>query len=516
MTVIQRYVSGVLAVIGLLAATAGASDLKSTARGSEDQESGRGGILLRAAGIVGRPQLVRPDGSTVQLSSGGYLSLGSAVETGEDEHLAIVIAPTRRTAVEQADLIVLGPQTRVQFVSPTTATEDAGDKPVVEAVVQRGALRALVRHVGAASAFSLRLGERRVNLDGADLVVTFEPGEDDLSLRLHKGSLVMMQGDRKIRLQGGMMRTVEDGRILGARTMDRGTWDEAVALAAVPGVDMTQVLAAALKPVEKPAEAETSGEDADEAAGASTTGAQKPTITRSTPPGESAGEADPGGEKRSTQARETPPGRSGLPIISAQKPGTEKREIVEEYIYARLKTTKGDIVLELDRGRAPITVDNFLSYVKTGFYEDTVFHRVMSNFMIQAGGYDTNWEKKETGPPIKSEWPTGLRNVRGTIAMARRNTPDSATSQFFINVKNNAFLDNPPGMDGYTVFGKVIDGMDVVEAIKDAPVKQSRLNPREKAEPVEPIVIEKVEVITAEEAGMEPKPAAATETTGEE
>jgi cyclophilin family peptidyl-prolyl cis-trans isomerase len=186
-----------------------------------------------------------------------------------------------------------------------------------------------------------------------------------------------------------------------------------------------------------------------------------------------------------------------------RRPGTTSREIVEEYIYVRMQTSMGDIILELDRGRAPITVDNFLTYVETGFYHGTIFHRVMSNFAIQGGAYDEDWEEKQAGPPIKSEWPNGLSNRRGAIAMARRNLPDTATSQFFINVRNNPVLDNPPGQAGYTVFGKVIEGMDVVDAIKDTPVQRSRLNQRERAEPVELIVIEEIEVIPPEAARSE-------------
>jgi peptidyl-prolyl cis-trans isomerase A (cyclophilin A) len=502
MIMIHRHLLGFLAVLGLLAASLNASDTKPGQQGSAGRAEGGPAILLRAAGVVGKPQLISPDGSRVQLSIGGNPSLGSTVETGENDRLAIAIAPTRSTALEQADLLILGPRTRVRFEPAATAEDEANGKPVVQAIIERGAVRALVRQAGAECAFAVRMGERTMSLKGADLVADVDPEQDDVSLYLHNGSLVLLDGDRKIRLKGGMMRIIEEGRILGARTMQRSTWDEAVALAAVPGVDVTQVVAAAVT-----ATGESSS--GDESGGEVSTADERPEREKPTVTGSSAGNKPAvrqPGEQEAT-SREAPPGeRRELPTISAQKPGTTKREIVEEYVYVRMTTTAGDIVLELDRGRAPITVDNFLAYLKTGFYEGTIFHRVMSNFMIQGGGYDTNWEKKQTGPPIKSEWPTGLRNLRGTIAMARRNTPDSATSQFFINVTDNAFLDSPPGTAGYTVFGKVIDGMDVVDAIKDAPVQQSRLNRREKAEPVEPVVIEKVELITAEEAGVKPTP----------
>ena len=134
----------------------------------------------------------------------------------------------------------------------------------------------------------------------------------------------------------------------------------------------------------------------------------------------------------------------------------------------KLETTKGDIVIELNQEQAPETVKNFLGYVRDGFYDGTIFHRVINNFMIQGGGFDNQMMQKMTQDPIKNEADNGLPNDRGTIAMARTPDPDSATSQFFINHKDNAFLNytapNEQGW-GYCVFGRVTDGMDVVDAI---------------------------------------------------
>ncbi len=138
----------------------------------------------------------------------------------------------------------------------------------------------------------------------------------------------------------------------------------------------------------------------------------------------------------------------------------------------RLQTTKGDIVIELDRARAPKTVDNFLSYVKSGFYEGTVFHRVIRGFMIQGGGLTESMMQKKTETPIPNEADNGLKNLRGTIAMARTNDPNSATAQFFINTVDNAFLDfkaKTVSGWGYCVFGKVVEGLDVVDAIEALP-----------------------------------------------
>jgi cyclophilin family peptidyl-prolyl cis-trans isomerase len=135
-----------------------------------------------------------------------------------------------------------------------------------------------------------------------------------------------------------------------------------------------------------------------------------------------------------------------------------------------LKTSEGDIVLELDHDKAPITVDNFLGYVKRGFYDGTIFHRSIKGFMIQGGGYTTDYEKKPTEAPIKNEADNGLKNVRGAIAMARTSDPNSATAQFFINTVDNLHLDFASPTDtgwGYAVFGKVVEGMDVVDRIQD-------------------------------------------------
>lgn len=130
-----------------------------------------------------------------------------------------------------------------------------------------------------------------------------------------------------------------------------------------------------------------------------------------------------------------------------------------------IETTKGDMVVELYPKEAPITVENFLFYVDSGFYNGLVFHRVIDGFMIQGGGFTKEGQQKQTSLPIKLESDNGLLNERGTIAMARTNVPDSATSQFFINTVNNDFLDYGPFNPGYAVFGRVIFGMDVVDEI---------------------------------------------------
>jgi cyclophilin family peptidyl-prolyl cis-trans isomerase len=142
--------------------------------------------------------------------------------------------------------------------------------------------------------------------------------------------------------------------------------------------------------------------------------------------------------------------------------------------HVLLKTSMGDIVLELDADKAPKSVENFLKYVKSGHYKGTIFHRVIDGFMIQGGGFDKNMMQKPTSAPIRNEASNGLKNEAYTVAMARTGEPDSATAQFFINVNNNGMLDYP-GRDGagYAVFGKVIAGQDVVDKIRLAPTKNA-------------------------------------------
>ncbi len=161
------------------------------------------------------------------------------------------------------------------------------------------------------------------------------------------------------------------------------------------------------------------------------------------------------------------------------------------------KTNHGDITLTLFADKAPKTVENFLSYVKDGFYDNTIFHRVIDGFMIQGGGMTPDMDQKDTKAPIENEANNGVANEKGTVAMARTNDPHSATAQFFINVKDNDFLNfSSESMHGwgYCVFGKVTDGMDVVEKIKN--VKTGNHGYHQDV-PVEPVVIESA-VITEE------------------
>jgi peptidyl-prolyl cis-trans isomerase B (cyclophilin B) len=159
-----------------------------------------------------------------------------------------------------------------------------------------------------------------------------------------------------------------------------------------------------------------------------------------------------------------------------------------------IKTSAGDITLELDRKRAPVTVENFLQYAKDGFYNGTIFHRVIADFMIQGGGMEPGMKKKPTRSPIRNEASNGLKNKTGTIAMARTSVVDSATAQFFINCKDNSFLDHRDTSSrgyGYAVFGRVIEGMDVVRRIEKTPTGTKGSY---RDVPVEDILIVSVEI----------------------
>ncbi|MBA6412879.1 peptidyl-prolyl cis-trans isomerase [Parahaliea sp. F7430] len=154
-----------------------------------------------------------------------------------------------------------------------------------------------------------------------------------------------------------------------------------------------------------------------------------------------------------------------------------------------IKTNQGNITVRLFRDKSPVTVANFLSYVDSGHYNGTIFHRVIPNFMVQGGGFLPDMSEKETGDPIVNESKNRLHNIRGTLAMARTNDPDSATAQFFINQRTNLQLDWAPGKPGYTVFGEVTEGMNTVDYMASSPVQS--VGPHENV-PSQPILIKEI------------------------
>ncbi len=184
-------------------------------------------------------------------------------------------------------------------------------------------------------------------------------------------------------------------------------------------------------------------------------------------------------------------------------------QLLAENTLVKMQTSEGDIYLELYNDKAPKTVENFLSYAKEDFYNGTIFHRVISTFMIQGGGFTEDLERKPTKDPIPNEANNGLKNLRGTIAMARLPDPHSATAQFFINVQDNAALNFTGEQNtntwGYAVFGKVVKGMDVVDEIRFKPTAGKM--PFRKDVPIENVVIKSVEVVESVTVAPAEKPA---------
>ena len=177
--------------------------------------------------------------------------------------------------------------------------------------------------------------------------------------------------------------------------------------------------------------------------------------------------------------------------------GTISLAAAKENPMVVLSTSMGDIKVELYADKAPVSTKNFLDYAKAGYYDGTIFHRVIPSFMVQGGGLTSDMQEKREGqkPAIKNESSNGLKNETGTLAMARTSAPDSATSQFFINVKDNAFLDKEKAQDGvgYAVFGKVVEGMDVVRKIEQ--VKTATKGPHQNV-PADPVAIKSVKVVS--------------------
>ncbi len=165
-------------------------------------------------------------------------------------------------------------------------------------------------------------------------------------------------------------------------------------------------------------------------------------------------------------------------------------------MHITLSTSKGDIILDVNEAQAPISAKNFASYVSKGFYDGLIFHRVIKGFMVQAGGFTPDMKQKSGDAPIKNEWKNGLTNARGTVAMARTQVADSASSQFFINTKDNSFLSEPRDGAGYAVFAKVVKGMEVVDAIENVPTTTKSGHGDV---PREPVLITKARPSTPEE-----------------
>lgn len=244
--------------------------------------------------------------------------------------------------------------------------------------------------------------------------------------------------------------------------------------------------------------ADTSGSAGDETAAITATAAASGTPCCESKPADYAHEqtnadAVTGGEDGSAAASTDQPKEN----IVTEQPKDDAGAAAGGNPRVKMETSKGDMIIELYPEEAPITVKNFLAYVDSGFYNDTIFHRVIADFMLQGGGFTKDMNQKPTMPPIKNEAKNGLKNERGTLSMARTAAVDSATSQFFVNLKHNEFLDHGVRDYGYAVFGKVVKGLDVVDAI--GKVKTHNVGYFGDV-PVEPVMIKKV---TRLEAGQE-------------
>lgn len=201
--------------------------------------------------------------------------------------------------------------------------------------------------------------------------------------------------------------------------------------------------------------------------------------------------------------------KTALLLALALVGGTSAAALAETRV--RLDTNLGAITLELADAQAPKTVANFLAYAREGFYNGTIFHRVIDGFMIQGGGFSADFQQKPTRAPVQNEADNGLKNLRGTVAMARTSDPQSATAQFFINVKDNPALDysaaTPQGW-GYAVFGKVVDGMEVVDRIRQTPTGTGGPGQRFSDVPKTPVILQTVTVLAATPSAETATPAA--------
>jgi len=434
--------------------------LLSASRATADVKPGSGPCVIKVTGIVGAPELIRGTNPS-PLQVGAKLVSGDVIVTNADER-AVISFGRARMSPERLDLLLVAPNTEVAFtVLPKSAKVQAGSPQPAPIVVdvRSGAYQAVIRGTTLEPSFSLATRGRAVTLTGADMAGTCDARADNARYMVNAGMITITHGARKIRVRKGMARTIDAGKVRGARKMPAEDWSSMVAAITVPGTDVSQTQLVGV--------------------------AKAPSAT---PPGASSR------PDRITSAPSAPPTNP----VGSPKPAPPAAPGAD-VVYVRMKTTMGDILLALDAARAPISVANFLAYADKGYYAGTIFHRVIGNFMIQGGGFDADLKPKVTAPPIKNEWQNGLKNVRGTIAMARTRVPDSATSQFYINVVDNASLDAARGGAAYAVFGRVVGSMETVDAIRDLPTKQMGSHG---TVPQTTVTITGVDRITAAEAGQ--------------
>jgi peptidyl-prolyl cis-trans isomerase A (cyclophilin A) len=464
-----------------------------------DPTSKKKDVSLTALIVVGSPQIKDASGAATALTAGAPISSGSTITCDDSARAAVII--NHYGSVDQGDVLLVGPGSEVHFARnarPESKTTLARSKPAVwtpvTVTVRDGTCRSFIRSPGGEATFALKSGDRTTYMTGADLGLSTDGAKEQYIVR--SGSVVIHAGQRKLKLNAGLTRTIEGDRVLGAKQFAGDEWNAVVEGTAVPGLELKKKPAVARKAPQTPA--------AEKRPTPPSTASTDRTADRPGTP--EPWEYDPvknrywNPDHGHWHSGRPPAGRgptnaAAEPAATASNPASASA--AEDYVFVSMMTSKGQIVLQLDRGRAPITVANFLGYVDAGFYDGTIFHRVMDNFMIQGGGFDVDLKKKKTRDGIKNEWRNGLTNDRGTIAMARYSgQPDSATSQFFINVKDNVALDRNRDGAAYAVFGKVVAGMDVIDQIRRV---QTVVRGTHKNVPTEPVVIEKVERSTKEE-----------------
>ncbi len=361
------------------------------------------GETVRIRMVESVPTMQGADGASLKCREGSLFPVGGVLKT-EAEGRACLEWRWDGVQSGQTDVMLLGFNTTIKRL------EDQEGKFVFE--LQKGLVRLTQRHPDRESEDVLVFQGSPLTCKSADVIVESRPRTDDdsplsggtIMSNGNQGKVVWLYGKRRVGFSGPGMREIRpEGRVGGVVPLTNMAWTDALGRTSVIGFNMSE-----------------------------------------------------GDETVTFQ------GQDGKPITPATPEVDEQEEAAINPVLVRFETNLGPFVVKIDPENYPITCRNFLAYVDAGFYEDTLFHRVISNFMVQGGGFDTEMRRKKTRSAIKNEAALGpIRNTRGTIAMARTSAVDSATSQFYINHKDNPFLDDGP----YCAFGRVVEGMSTIDAI---------------------------------------------------
>ncbi len=358
------------------------------------------------------PTLRAADGSSLKCREGSLIPVGGVLKTEAEGRVCL---EWRWDGVQpgQTDVMLLGVNTTIKRL------ENQDGQCVFE--LQEGLVRLTQRHPDRNSEDVLVFQGSPLKCKAADVIVESLPRTEDASplsggtimSNGNQGKVVWLYGKRRVGFSGPGMREIRpEGRVGGVVPLTNMAWTDALGRTNVIGFNMSE------------------------------------------------------GDETVTFKNE-----DGTPITPATPAVDEQEEATDVPVLVRFETNLGDFVVKIDPENYPITCRNFLAYIDAGFYKDTLFHRVISGFMVQGGGFDSEMRRKETRSPIKNEAGLGpIRNTRGTIAMARTSALDSATSQFYINHKDNGFLDDGP----YCAFGRVVEGMSTIDAIAKEPTTVRR------------------------------------------